>query len=123
MQGESETEQLSNRFVRILHNLPCLRSLVLYISTLILLFDQHWPQIINLNMKSNSFHSSKCLSSIEIDTLWRSFTHLQQLQGSQRHVFQNQESRQEIFFKKSGIFIKIRIINFILILLFGVKSA
>src|SRR5690349_14125359 len=69
VQGKSETEQSSNEFVKILHSLPHLRSLCLNISTLILLFNRHWPQIIDLNMKSNSFHSSTLLSSTKIDAL------------------------------------------------------
>jgi hypothetical protein len=86
VQGKSEIEQPSNEFIRILHSLPHLRSLCLHISTLILLFDRHWPQITDLNMKSNSFNSYKCLSSIEIDALWRSFTHLNQFAFDRRSV-------------------------------------
>ncbi len=67
VQGESKTEQSGNEFVRILHGLPHLRSLFLSISTLIFLFDRHWPQIIDLNMKSDSFDPYKCLSSTKIN--------------------------------------------------------
>ncbi|CAF1414533.1 unnamed protein product [Rotaria sordida] len=79
VQGRSEKEQSRNEFVHILHILPHLRSLCLNISTLVLLFDRHWPQIIDLNMKINTFDSSsKYLSSAEIDAFWHSFTHLKQ---------------------------------------------
>jgi hypothetical protein len=79
LEGNPEKEQLNLEFVRILHSLPHLRSICLNISTVNLLFDRHWPKIINLNMKTNMFNASKYLSSIEIDAFWRSFTHLERL--------------------------------------------
>ncbi|CAF3307220.1 unnamed protein product [Rotaria sp. Silwood2] len=86
IQGESETTQTNSEFVRILHNLPHLRSICLHISTLILLFDRHWPQIIALNMKYDSHGRFKQLSSNEIDALWRSFSHLERLNFDRRGV-------------------------------------
>jgi hypothetical protein len=86
VQGESKKEQSGNEFVRILHSLPHLRSLCLYISTLILLFDRHWPKIIDLNMKSDSFDRYKCLSSTKINALWRSFTHLERFAFDRENV-------------------------------------
>jgi hypothetical protein len=79
LEGNPEKEQLNHEFVRILHSLPHLRCLCLNISTVNLLFDRHWPKIINLDMKTNMFNASKYLSSIEINAFWRSFTHLEQL--------------------------------------------
>ncbi|CAF3764171.1 unnamed protein product [Rotaria sp. Silwood1] len=79
MQGRWKTKRSNNEFVRTLHSLPCLRSLVLNVSTVVLLFDQHWPQIIDLNIRNNCIVSPKSLSSIEIDGLCRSFTHLKRL--------------------------------------------
>jgi hypothetical protein len=84
-QVESKIEHSSSEFVQILHSLPCLRSLCLNISTLILLFDRHWPQIIELDIKNN-VDSSKWLSSTEIDAFWRSFTHLEQLAFDHQNV-------------------------------------
>ncbi len=86
LQGDSEKEEASNEFVRILHSLPHLRSLCLNISTLILLFDRHWPQITNLNMKSSSFDEYRCLSSTRINALWRSFTHLKEFAFDRQSV-------------------------------------
>ncbi|CAF3092553.1 unnamed protein product [Rotaria sp. Silwood2] len=86
IQGESEIAQSSTEFVRILHSLPHLCSLCLHISTLILLFDRHWPQIIDLNMKSDSRGPCKRLSSNEIDALWRSFSYLERLDFDRRGV-------------------------------------
>jgi hypothetical protein len=86
IQGKSEIEQSSDEFVHILHSLPHLRSLCLNISTLILLFDRHWPKIINLNMKRNSFDPCKCLSSTKINAFWRSFTHLKQFSFDRQSV-------------------------------------
>jgi hypothetical protein len=86
VQGESKKEQSGNEFVRILHSLPHLRSLCLNISTLILLFDRHWPKIIDLNMKSDSFDPYKCLSSTKINALWRSFTHLERFAFDRKNV-------------------------------------
>ncbi|CAF0935104.1 unnamed protein product [Rotaria sordida] len=86
VQGKLETKQSNNEFVRILHNLPHLRSLCLHTSTLILFFNRHWPQILDLNMKIDSLRPFKRLSSNEIDALWRSFTHLKQLEFDRQSV-------------------------------------
>jgi len=67
----------SSGVVRILHTLPRLRSLGLPASILILLFDRHWPHIVDLDMLGRTLHSSQSLTSFEIDSLWRSFTHLE----------------------------------------------
>ncbi|CAF2837378.1 unnamed protein product [Rotaria sp. Silwood2] len=85
-QGKSETEQSNKEFVRILHCLPHLGSLCLHTSTLVLFFNRHWPQIIDLNMKVDLLGSFKRLLSNEIDALWRSFTHLQQLNFDRQGV-------------------------------------
>ncbi|CAF3543535.1 unnamed protein product [Rotaria sp. Silwood1] len=79
IEDESNREKSSKEFVQILHNIPRLRSLCLNISTLIVFFDQHWPQIIELTMNSNSCDSRKSLSSIEIDVFWYSFIQLERL--------------------------------------------
>ncbi|CAF1156845.1 unnamed protein product [Rotaria sordida] len=81
-----ETKVLNNKFVEILYNLPHLRSLGLYFSTLISLFDRHWPRIINLNMNFDPDDQIESLSSKQIDALWFSFTQLEQLSFDCRSV-------------------------------------
>jgi hypothetical protein len=77
-----------NEFIGILHSLPHLRSLCLSISTLILLLDRHWPQIIDINMKNDFPRPYQCLSSTEIDAFCHSFTHLKQFAFDRQSVRQ-----------------------------------
>ncbi|CAF1478092.1 unnamed protein product [Rotaria sp. Silwood1] len=75
--NRSDNETPSNDFLRILHNLPQLRSLSLTVSTLLFLFDRKWPKIVNLNIMSSYPFPSEPLISVQIDSFWRSFNRLE----------------------------------------------
>ncbi|CAF1172584.1 unnamed protein product [Rotaria sp. Silwood1] len=75
--NRSDNETPSNDFLRVLHNLPQLRSLSLPVSTLLFLFYRKWPKIVNLNIMSNYPFPSEPLISVQIDSFWRSFNRLE----------------------------------------------